>query len=356
MSRDIVRVVDMARRLPEAGRIRFGEKGPKGEPRKLLTFRFTSHDQAAIEEIAQLYGGTPQPWPDFPGQWQVTSTAAEIPIVLPPDSLYGPHYELWSGGGLIRRCDGETCSSPVKVAGGAEMIDRPCICVERGALECKPKIRLSVILPEIKFSGAWRLESGGWNATLELPGMVAMIESLQQRGLMRATLALEARQSKSAGLTRKFVVPVLRPSVSLDALAAGEGQVRVLSPAPEPALQLEGSDEWDIVDAEVVEGAPVTAGDPGGDATHRPVEPPSTSDEVALRRMHAMMREIGMGNTERHALCLLVSDGRVSSSKELTANELARMIEALVAIRKGDAEYSGEDESGKARVMRRNPA
>ena len=38
-------IIDLQRRLQEAGRIRLGDKSPKGAPRKLETFRLTSSDK-----------------------------------------------------------------------------------------------------------------------------------------------------------------------------------------------------------------------------------------------------------------------------------------------------------------------
>lgn len=338
MSRPIVPMSKLDRRLPEQGRIRFGEKGPKGEPRKLNVFRFTSHDEGAIREIASRYGGTPMPWSEMPGQWQVTTESKEIPVVLPPDALGdSPVYELWAGGGVLRRCDGEVALVPIKSASGAEMAERPCVCAAQGQLDCKPKTRLTVILPDVRFGGGWRIESGGWNVAQEMPGMVDMIASLQQRGLTRAMLALEPRVSKFGGLTRKFVVPVLRPAVSLDALMAGEGQVRAIAAAPSEAAKVEVRSDGptfaaddEILEAEIVEPL----------------------DEAKRRRMHVILKELGMGETERHALTLTATRGRSSSSSDLTAKEQDVMLSVLTAIRKGEAEYMGQDEHGAALVKR----
>lgn len=365
MARPLVTISNLERRLPEQGRIRFGEKGPKGEPRKLSTFRFTSRDEAAVRQLADLYGGTPTSWDAMVGQWQVTTEAAEIPVVLPPDPLGGsPVYELWAGGGVLRRCDGEVCLVPRKTAHGAELAEVPCMCEKEGVLTCKPITRLTVLLPDVRFGGGWRIESGGWNVAHELPGMVEMISELQERGMMRATLALEARTSKMDGKTRNFMVPVLRPAFSVNEILAGQGSVLALGVAtdlqalgegaggreaserPEMGLGPSGpsatpSSDDDIVDAQIV-----------GEGVGASPLPP-TSDDLQHKRMHAMLRELGMGTVERHALVKRATKGRSTSSKELDRDELQAIVAALATMKNAKAFYEGEDGDGMAIVVTR---
>lgn len=383
MARTIVPINQLDHRLQEHGRIRIGEKGAKGAPKKIDVFRFTSDDRDAIAEIAALYGGTVAAWNQ---QWEVKTAAKAIPVILPPDPLGGtPVYELWSGGGCLRRCDGELCLVPQQTAGGAEMVETPCVCDAKGQLECKPKTRLTVILPEIRFGGGWRLESGGWNVAHEMPGMVAMIEQLQVKGLSRAELALEERVSKFAGQTRKFVVPVVRPAISVNLMIEGQGTVKALGMAPMSAaeemelvqagvpveelhgdfVKLDGShgdtyvvaDDWDIVDAELV------GPEPSGytSATTPAPEPIVPVDdeivpEAVLRkrkRMHVLTKELGMGLLERHALVLRITSGRAESSNDLDEGGLDVMIAALDAMKKAEAFFDGVDEKGWAIVSKR---
>lgn len=389
------------RRLPSAGRIRFGEKGPRGEPRKLDVFRFTSSDEAAIREIAALYGGTPEPWTTQAGQWQVKTQAKEIPVILPPNALGdGPTYELWSGGGCIRRCDGEMALIPRSTGEGAELAEVPCVCVAGGKLECKPITRLVVLLPEIKFGGGWRIESTGWNAAQELPGMVEMISSLQDRGLLRATLALEARTSKLGGKTRNFMVPVLRPAVSVDAILSGAGRVAALgsaaaataprelgerarqesspgSPRPGDRATVQAragmesiSDQGGRLSSGKVlgEGAgdrkepEPSEAEVGGLQTVRTPSPDDlvvdaeivTEEQVkARRKMHALLRDCKLGTPERHALVKRITNGRVELSNDLDESGLELMVSALQAIKDGHALFDGVDADGMAIVSRK---
>lgn len=133
------------------------------------------------------------------------------------------------------------------------MVEAACFCVAKDKLECKVKTRLTVVLREVAFGGGWLLETGGWNAAHELPGMVDAVQAMQIRGFVAAVLAVEQRTSKKAGKTRHFVVPVVRPAVTLDALASGEGGVGFLPPAlpaPPEIVDYEG-EPVEVDEAEV---------------------------------------------------------------------------------------------------------
>lgn len=368
MSRAIVPIGNFDHRLPLAGRLRIGEKrtskGGKSYPAKLATWRATSEDKAAIEQIAAAYGGTPQRWTDAPSgqQWQVTTQATELRVVLPPDCLGGtPIYELWSGGGCQRRCTGEkpednphACTTTKDGPDGPEPIEVPCICQQQGALACKPMTRLSVVLPDIKFGGVWRIDSQGFNAAQELPGMVGMIQQLQSRGLTRGLLGLQQRTSR--GGQRKFAVPVLRIDASMDALASGDAQVRALAPA-QPARaaldpgRMEVDPERDayeddgVVDGEVVDITPSEpsvecscpmAGSPPAEhyddcaavlhsrarQAAREAEPPVS--EAKHRALMAALRGLGIDDAGRHRM---LAHYGIASSKDLTSRQASALID-----------------------------
>lgn len=287
MSRAVIPVRSLSMRLPEAGRIRIGtsekatsRKGNEFDrPVKLDRFRFTSPDPIALQQVADLYGGTVAPWTHqraAKGQFELITDAREIRVALPPDPLGGtPLYEHWEGGGCQRRCDGEVCDLVVAGEDGPDLQQVPCLCAAKGELLCKVTTHLSVLLPEIRFVGVWRLTSHGWNAAQELPGMVDLIRSLQDKGIVRGVLRVEARHTVSGGQSRDFMVPVLGVDESVDALASGAARMGALGPAPEPVpalsagqLEPDGIDgrdhigpdaalpDDDIVDAELVDEEP----------------------------------------------------------------------------------------------------
>jgi hypothetical protein len=272
MARSIVPLNDLQRRAPEAGRIRMGEKTAKAM-KSLDTFRFTSPQQDLVQAIARLYGGTVAQWNEpkakVKRQWQVTIDASEIDVYLPADSL-SIWYELWAGGGCQRRCDGVECTVPAQVGPQDwEMQQVPCICDRKQLMECKPYTRLNVIIPNVPFAGVWRLETKGWNAAHELPGMADLISNLQGTGRMvAATLGVERRDEMVMGRKQSFVVPKLAIKQTALELQQGhaDASTLALSGAPLPALAaaptdaaVPPSDRFDqdlddgIVEAEVLD-------------------------------------------------------------------------------------------------------
>ena len=230
-------IIDVQYRLRELGRIRLGSTEEyerngqmKKRPVKLERFRLTSASKPLVEACAEAYGGEVEPWED---QWEVVVEADSLPVALPPmppDQVVSQWYELWSGGGCQRRCDGRTETLQM----------RPCLCPEdpqerseaasKGDA-CKPTTRLRVILPEIPGVGVWRLETHGYYATGELPGVVHLMSATLESGRsVPARLRLEQRERKVPGQpTKRFAVPVLDADVPLGqmletqrALTAGE--------------------------------------------------------------------------------------------------------------------------------------
>lgn len=205
-------------RVPEQGRIRYGVKtmsaNGKVIPKSILKFRFTSADMTGLQQIALLYGGEIKPWEK--GQYEVISAASEIPIILPPDPLHGgPVYEMWTGSACVRRCNGVIATVPVQGPEGSDLCEVECLCAQEGALSCKATTRLSVILPDVRFGGLWRLDCKGKYGAEELPAMVEMAQMMQNKGLSRAFLALVPRERRNYDkngkpITNKFVVPMIR--------------------------------------------------------------------------------------------------------------------------------------------------
>jgi hypothetical protein len=194
-------IVTLQQRLREVGRIRIGQKGPKGGPQRLTTFRFTSFDRRAVEAAASIWGGKVKECtePELVGQFEVITNAAEIPIMASPMDPT-QYMELWSGGECQRRCDGQT-----ELRTGC-----PCMC-EAGSEECKPTTRLPVILPDLPGLGVWRLESRGWHAAAELIQSFEMLRALNgRREMAEGLLAIEERRSKKDGTRLRFIVPVIR--------------------------------------------------------------------------------------------------------------------------------------------------
>lgn len=230
---------------------------PFERPKSIDRWRATSHDREALVQLAVIYGGTVVPWVEpraDPGQHQVELDTNELRIVLPPDPLGGsPVYECWSGGGCERRCDGVTCTRVVQGVDGLEPVDVACVCVAEGAMACEPHTRLSVMLPDVRFGGVWMLDTKGWEAAAELPGMVELLAETQAGGLTQGLLRLEHRRKVVAGQTRHYPVPRLALTDSMDALVAGRARYGDLEPASDvAALPVATGSDDEVVDAEVV--------------------------------------------------------------------------------------------------------
>lgn len=229
----IVPVAQLDRRVPEAGRIRLGVKTARAM-KSIDTFRFTSPHQDLIEQIAQMYGGTAKPWSDdrarLKNQWEVITDSTEINIYLPQNGL-SQSYELWKGGGRERYCNGAVC----EIMGREEPESVECICHAKGTADCKLYTRLNVILPELPFRGVWRMETKGWNAGHEMPGMFDLIQTLHSSGnLVQSKLSLEHRSDTKGGQKRHFVVPVVSIAESPMAIMAGAAAVNAIASGGAP--------------------------------------------------------------------------------------------------------------------------
>lgn len=222
-------IKDLQQQQAQVGRIRIGQqvaaKNGKLRPEKLDRFRFTSASRALVDAVARQYGGVVEAWtPDGrPAEFEVISDARTLPVLIPPRPVT-QFYEMWSGAGCQRRCDGE-----IETLSGD-----PCKCpldhIERGDLAakgaaCKATTRLKVMLPEIPGIGVWRLDTHGYYAAIELPQTADFLGAVTDAGgYIRATLALEERQVKRPGVgIRTFLVPALHVDVTPEALMAGAG-------------------------------------------------------------------------------------------------------------------------------------
>lgn len=221
-------IIDLQRRQTEVGRIRLGQKvttsSGKTAPSRLETFRFTSASKPLIEAIARLYGGEVRAWtpPKGAAEWEVITTSASVPVYVPPQDVDSSQfYELWSKGGCQRRC-----------TGARELIgDTPCVCDPTNR-ECSMHTRVNLMLRDVPGIGVWRLETGGYYAAVELPGMVELLARAQ--GLVTALLELRQRTVTREGKTMHFVVPVLHvEDFTPGQLIAGEVSGLAVGAAPE---------------------------------------------------------------------------------------------------------------------------
>lgn len=125
--------------LPHIGELRKGApKAERGPGRDLKHFRFTSNESGLVEIFEQHYGKEPT---DIHVFLAYRTTEENFPT----------WQEHWKGGGLVHRCDGETCTDWLGQDGklhrstDANLRQPPPPCPG----ECKPVGRLNVIIPEL---------------------------------------------------------------------------------------------------------------------------------------------------------------------------------------------------------------
>lgn len=214
-------IIDLQRRIMEAGRIRIGQQVPSGNgtrPAKLDTFRLTSADKVRIDQAAAIYGGKVAEWKAPAGkQWEVITESVALDVIVPPsDMAFSQAYETWSAGGCQRRCDGEF----------EQISDGPCLCDPENR-ECEIHTRLSVMLRDLPGLGVWRIDTQGYYAAVELGGAVQVIAAAAGRGvLLPARLLLVQRSVIRRGAdgkpqTRRFAVPVLDVEITPRELLGG---------------------------------------------------------------------------------------------------------------------------------------
>jgi hypothetical protein len=225
-------IISLQQRSRELGRIRMGQvvhdsKG-KTRPEKLDRFRFTSASERLLQKVAALYGGEVRPWTPQGGgaeAFEVIAESVDIPILVPPQPV-SQYFEMWSGGGCVRRCDGQT-----ELLSGGQ-----CLCsVDPEDRECKPTTRLRVVLRDVEGIGVWRLETHGYYAGTELPEVAEFLA--MAGGYVAARLGREERVVKRNGRTFKFVVPIIEVDVTPAQLLSGGVQPAQLGGrADAPAL------------------------------------------------------------------------------------------------------------------------
>lgn len=298
-------IVDIQARFRELGRIRLGAQQDTGKTRngkpvrrpvKLPRFRLTSPWPHLIEQASEVFGGDAGPC-DIDGtqQWEVIVEVDALPVVIPPGEVFDQWYELWTGGGCARRCDGAR----------QVLVDRPCQCpddpIERQEAAakgkaCKPTTRLRLMLPDVADVGIWRLESHGFHAAAELGGAAGLVEAATRQGAMiPADLRLSEREgARRPGQPRKkFFVPsisfrgTLGPVLdALGILEAGADMPRILGVEPRPSLSEGGRAELPSTAGNAFDPAPVEKasfpGSPPPPAPSGPVDAPDPGPADAI--------------------------------------------------------------------------
>ena len=130
-------------RFPLLGVLRKGAARPEGGGRPgkdLEWFRFDPRRQEIGEAFEQAYGTQPD------------SLTVFLPYALISD-CFPTWREEWVAGGLVHRCDGETCSLWRNAQGRYSREPKPCTYAAKEEKGCKPVGRLNLILPDLLRAG-----------------------------------------------------------------------------------------------------------------------------------------------------------------------------------------------------------
>lgn len=223
-------ILDLQKRIRQIGTLRLGEQAEtrdgKKYPRSRETWRITCTTEEIAKAISLNFGGSVKTWEHEREPFLVDTETDRLPIAVVPGHAYSGWYELWSGGGCQRRCDGYE----------EQLTGEECLC-DPEARTCKPMTRLSVVLRGIDALGLFRLNTGGWYAATELAGAIEFLESATAAGqVLPGTLRIEERRQIRDGQTKRFKVPVLDVPFGIDRILTGQSSLGAPAGAPQEEL------------------------------------------------------------------------------------------------------------------------
>jgi len=367
-------MLDVVRRHRVIWKLRCGDRGPRGEPRRLDgQLRVTSETPDVVDAFTAVYGGERKPWGDA---WEAYLPTDHLPVLLLPGQSITQSWERWDSGGCLRRCDGAYDS----------VSDGPCQCppmpgrmTDRDA--CRPTTRLSILCPDVAVLGAGMLTTHGLIAAETLPQAVAIVEGALAAGqVVPATLRMVTHRGR-----RTYVVPQLEivgmrlaELVSADSADGGprppalpSGDVPGMDSAQQGGPPVAGSHlaspedvealrtriralaaqtkkdlarDWveaqiaplgrnDFTDADLARASALVL----SAEDHAPVQSRAdeSSEDFDRRRKHVMVRlaEIGSKSADaRHALVSRATGGATESTAALTHEQYRAVLAEIAAI------------------------
>lgn len=205
-------MIDIQRRHAEVFRVRLGERGPDGYPRKLTdSMRITSRNRTVVDAFTDVYGGDVTEWDR---QYQAYLPTTELRILVLPGQSIQQWWEKYKGSVCERRCDGYQ----------EQKSQKQCVCPEdidermKDKDACAPTTRVSLLCPDVDVVGAGQLVTHGLIAAETLPQSIAVAEAALGRGYMVPAML---RVVEHKGRTH-FIVPQIEiVGVSLVTLASG---------------------------------------------------------------------------------------------------------------------------------------
>lgn len=292
------RILTLQRQVRELGRLRAGltvasdKPGGRDRPSSSKTWIATSLNRTYIEAAAEVWGGRAEEWQPLgnrPKEWRVITTRPVIDAILPPGDPLSQAYEMWTGGGCQRRCDGER----------EQRSDSPCLCVaqfgtnfhevpvlgqDKKPQRCQINTRLSVFLPELPDIGIWRVETHGYWPSVHITGYVETIKALVgEQVMVPITMGIDPKTRVKDGKTSHYIeiVVALKERASFGQILAAPQALAIGGPA----------------DARVVEAGPARAAIesvPAAEAEPHVTDWPAWfAEATSMEQMRAMWTDCG---------------------------------------------------------------
>jgi len=353
-------IITLQRSLRRLGRIRMGQQVPtnngKMRPAKLETWRLTSPVPDLLDAAAEVYGGEVKEWsnPASKDRFELLTTTDTLDIVIPPgDMAFSQWFEMWSGGGCQRRCDGATeqlsgdgCLCPADPDQRREQATK--------GQACKPTTRLFVVLPRLPDIGMWHLETHGFYAATELAGSVELINRIASAGggLIPAVLRIDQRSVKRDGKTISYGVPV----IEMRSLTAGTLMTGEVPAVPE---LMAASEDGDVPLSparrrDIQQGAEADAQQRlEHEAAGRPPMPPLPTDPVPPKWVASIRRKAEELDLDDEALGAVVAEGandaKVRRPEDVMIAKARDVAQVLRKVEERKAELEAYEEGGEMR-------
>jgi len=284
-------------RFPRLGKLRKGGAKPqRGFGKDLDYFRFTSDQVAVVKAFIDAYGEKP----------------ARLEVYLPyatPDENFDTWMEQWSAGGLVHRCDGETCTIHRKSDGTYAHNPIPCPYADGKVKRtdsnpgCKIVGRLAIILPDLLragFVGYVAMETHSNHDLRNIMATLLAVTEARPQGLQgipftlrryKDTISTPAENGKRARREKSLVALVPMPTWVESRMALARAEAFAALPSGDTLITTEtngtydededGDVEYDLIEGDVSEETALDCESEEGDDVAEPA--PTNGNGIAIQ-------------------------------------------------------------------------
>lgn len=280
-------------------------------PQQSDTLIFTTADVERLKPLQRDLGGTIERYePQGAGEepWRLVSEAEAITFLFPfsePEGNLSQSWELWTAGGIKRRCDGFQCAlvdvDEITGERSEETVD--CICAA-GERECAPTTRLRLLLPQTGI-GIWELTTGSIVGATQLYDQVRFIAEVATGRMNHVPIRLvyaprrisyfDQKERKRKTTTKRIV--------SLSVAGDAAHSLGALGLDPDRALISAVRTVLEEHEPALPSGGPSPPGEPReltvgeGEAASTPAEPSPPGATVSKAEIAEAAKTLGMSQT-----------------------------------------------------------